>query len=140
MPSRCVGGLAGMASDKSTNRPFSLAGAPLRPGDQRTIAALVCLGLVAAAGYWIYQGGPRGQLIDIDHAPARTLQFRVDINQASWPEMDEIPGIGETLARRIVQSRRVDGRFERPQDLQRIRGLGPKLLERMEPYLLPMEK
>jgi competence protein ComEA len=129
-----------MASDKSTNRPFSIAGAPLRPTDQRTIAALVCLTLVATAGYWICQGGPRGQLIDIDQAPPLTLQFRVDINQASWPELAQIPGIGETLARRIVESRREDGRFERPQDLQRIRGLGPKLLERMEPYLLPIEE
>ena len=50
-------------------------------------------------------------MIEIDRAPRETAQFQLDINEADWPEFSVLPGIGETLARRIVESRAADGRF-----------------------------
>ena len=49
--------------------------------------------------------------------------------------MLQLPGIGETLARRIVESRRSEGRFFEADDLQRVQGIGPKTLQRVRPYL-----
>jgi competence protein ComEA len=60
------------------------------------------------------------------------------INQADWPELAELPEIGPTLARRIVESRESAGPFADHEDLRRVRGIGPLTLERMRPYLLPM--
>jgi competence protein ComEA len=88
--------------------------------------------------YWVVQGGPRGELIQIDRAQPLTARYQVDINKAEWPEFAELPDIGETLAQRIVDSREVRGAFRDHDDLRRVRGIGPRTLEKLKPYLLPM--
>ncbi|MBN1394811.1 MAG: helix-hairpin-helix domain-containing protein [Pirellulales bacterium] len=110
----------------------------LRGADQFAVAALVVLALAASIGWWIAQGGFQGRLIEIDRAEPLTVQFEVDINKADWPELTMLPGIGETLARRIVASRRAEGPFADHADLRRVKGIGPKTLERIRPYLRPM--
>jgi competence protein ComEA len=116
-----------------------LLSSPLHPASQSLVAALVLVALVVMAGYWLSNGGHRGGLIDIDRAAPLSITFQVDINTADWPELAQLPDIGETLARRIVQSRQQEGPFRRHADLDRVRGIGPKLLARIEPYLLPIE-
>ncbi len=74
-------------------------------------------------------------MIEIDEAPPLSARFEVDINSADWPEMAQLPDVGETLARRIVESRAVDGPFADLGDLRRVRGIGPKTLERIRPHL-----
>jgi competence protein ComEA len=110
----------------------------LRRADQLAVAALTLSALVALAGWWIAHGGMQGRLIEIEHAPALSAQFLVDINEADWPELAELPGVGETLARRIVAVRRDRGPFVDHNDLARVPGIGPRTMERVRPYLLPM--
>ncbi|MCP5000541.1 MAG: helix-hairpin-helix domain-containing protein [Hyphomicrobiales bacterium] len=74
----------------------------------------------------------------MDRAEPVEIVYQVDINKASWPELAQLPRIGETLARRIVESRETDGPFRDHDDVQRVRGIGPKTLEGIRPYLLPM--
>jgi len=68
----------------------------------------------------------------------KTARFLVDVNAAEWPELAQLPEVGETLARRIVDSRQQEGPFLDHDDLRRVRGIGPKTLETIRPYLLPM--
>jgi len=110
----------------------------LRRADQAAVAGLVLAALLAMVGYWFAQGGPQGRLIEIDRAEPLQAHFAVDINQADWPELTQLPGIGETLARRIVATRAQRGPFAGHEDLMHVKGIGPKTLERMRPYLLPM--
>ncbi len=110
----------------------------LRRADQAAVATIITLSLIALAGYWCSRGGGRGGLIEFENAPPLTAKFEVDINSADWPELAQLPDVGETLARRIVDSREADGPFNELRDLRRVRGIGPKTLERMRPYLLPM--
>jgi competence protein ComEA len=110
----------------------------LRRMDQAAVAALVALSLVGMGVYWVVQGGPRGELIQIDRAEPHTARYLVDINKAEWPEFAELPDIGQTLAERIVDSRKTAGAFRDHGDLRRVRGIGPRTLEKLEPYLLPM--
>jgi competence protein ComEA len=49
-----------------------------------------------------------------------------------------LPGVGESLARRIVESRGALGRFADLDELRRVRGIGPKTLERIKPFLRPL--
>lgn len=110
----------------------------LKRFDQAIVAALGMLALVSVAGYWMAQGGMRGRLIEIDRAPRQTATFQLDINAAQWPEFSVLPGIGEALARRIVESRDAEGPFADVEDLRRVRGIGPKTLEQVRPYLRPL--
>jgi competence protein ComEA len=110
----------------------------LRHADQATVATFVVLALLGMAVYWFVQGGHRGELIRIDRAEPLTARYLVDINTAEWSELAELPDIGETLARRIVESRAADGPYGDHGDLLRVNGIGPRTLEKLKPYLLPM--
>jgi competence protein ComEA len=110
----------------------------LRRLDQAAVASLVAMALAAMGVYWFVNGGHRGELIEIDRAEPLTARYLVDINNADWPELAELPDLGETLARRIVESRAATGPFGDHDDLLRVNGIGPRTLERMKPYLMPM--
>jgi len=119
--------------------PIRQPARPLRRADQAVVATCVAVGLVALLGYWVHRGITGSRLIDIDRAEPLHAQFQLDINQAEWPELVQLPGIGEVLARRIVEERQMHGAYLDHRDLQRrVRGIGAVSLDRMRPYLLPM--
>jgi competence protein ComEA len=57
---------------------------------------------------------------------------RMNINAATVRQLTLLPGIGPTLARRIVEFRRTKGKFQSPRDLLGVRGIGPKTLAKFE--------
>jgi len=59
----------------------------------------------------------------------------VNLNTASAAQLQEVPGIGPSTAERILQARKSYGRFRSVDDLQSIKGIGPKRLEKMRKYL-----
>jgi comEA protein len=52
----------------------------------------------------------------------------IPINRATAAQLEQLPGIGPKLARAIVAYREQHGPFRHPEDLLRIRGIGPKKL------------
>lgn len=112
----------------------------IKPSQHRALLVIVSSWLLVVACQWIYWGGHRGQLIEIDRAEPRTAQYLVDINRADWPEMVQLPGLGETLAQRIIADRQQHGPFQDIDDLDRVNGIGLRTLERIRPYLLPIPK
>ncbi|MCL6502570.1 MAG: helix-hairpin-helix domain-containing protein [Pirellulales bacterium] len=110
----------------------------LKSADQVAMGILAMAALVLLAAWWYVQGGWHGRLVEFDQQPARPPEFLVDINTADWPELAQLPGIGEMLARRIVESRRTHGPYLSHQDLRRVRGIGPATLERLRPHLRPL--
>jgi competence protein ComEA len=110
----------------------------LRRLDQAVVALLIAFALAGMGVYWVAHGGPRGQLIEIDRAEPLSARYLVDINKAEWPELAEVPNLGQSLARRIVESRQTQGLYKGHDDLLRVRGIGQRTLERLKPYLLPM--
>ncbi|HEX3728056.1 MAG TPA: helix-hairpin-helix domain-containing protein [Pirellulales bacterium] len=112
----------------------------MRRIDQAVVAGLTLVALASLALYWVAQGGVRGRLIEIDRAARQTASFEVDVNEADWPELSQLPEIGETLARRIVESRLAEGPFADLDELRRVRGIGPKTLERIKPHLRPIPR
>ena len=73
--------------------------------------------------------------IEIERLPARQYDFRIDINSASWVEWTQIDGIGETTAQKIIADRDANGPFGSIQALLRVKGIGPKSLDKMRPFL-----
>lgn len=90
---------------------------------------VLALGVLATA--------PRG-----DHDARDELLSRVNPNTASVASLARLPGIGLARASAIVayrtQFRAETGRetaFQRPDDLQRIRGIGPKTVQEIATWL-----
>ena len=64
------------------------------------------------------------------------LPARIDVNTAKDYELCLLLGIGEKTARAIIEYRDAHGPFERLEDLERVRGIGPKTVERLRPHLM----
>ncbi len=64
----------------------------------------------------------------------------IDINVANEEALIRLPGIGKVTARRIVVYRQQHGRFRRLQDLRKVRGIGPKVLEKIAPLITLSEE
>lgn len=108
----------------------------LRRSDQAVIAGFVCIGLIGLV-CWIVRLGGSGEVIELDRAVERHASYQIDMNRAEWVEWAELPGVGEGIAHRIVKSRETEGPFTSHDDLIRVKGIGPKTLEQIRPYLLP---
>ncbi len=62
------------------------------------------------------------------------LGARVNVNTASREELETLPGIGPKTAQAIIEYRRARP-FGRIEDITRVRGIGPKTLERLRPLV-----
>jgi len=60
---------------------------------------------------------------------------RVDLNTAAVDELMTVPGIGEVMARRIVEWREQHGPFRRVEDLIKVKGVGDKTFEKLRPHV-----
>ena len=56
---------------------------------------------------------------------------KIHINTADEKKLDELPGVGPVMAKRIVEYRNEHGPFESVDDLTKIRGIGPEKLEKI---------
>ena len=104
------------------------------------MAVLAAGALALLAAMWWRHGGHRGGVVDIDRAPPLVAKFQVDVNRADWPELMQLPGIGPTLAQRLIDDREQNGEFRDIEELNRVSGIGPRTLERIRPYILPIPK
>ena len=105
---------------------------------QPLVAAGVAAGLVAAAAWFVSAGGLTGGLVHHDAPPRAEHRFTVNVNAAGEHELEQLPGLGATMARRIVDHRREHGPFAAIDDLLDVPGIGPATLDRMRPHLRPI--
>jgi competence protein ComEA len=65
-----------------------------------------------------------------------TPEGKVILNAASADELTKLPGVGMKRAQAIVALRTKLKRFKSPTDLLRVKGIGPRGLQRMLPHLV----
>lgn len=70
------------------------------------------------------QPQPEGTAPAADRSP-------VDLNSATQHELARLPGVGPSLAVRIVERRESVGAFASVEELRRVKGIGPAKLERL---------
>jgi competence protein ComEA len=59
----------------------------------------------------------------------------LDVNTASAEELVQLPGVGPSLAQRIVDYRQQNGPFQTVDDLQNVPGIGPSKFDRLAPFV-----
>ena len=98
---------------------------PTRDSMRRTrLTAAVFLCVLWALAFC---GGARAE----KHPPAKPI----DLNAANAKELQELPGVGPVTAQRIIDLRQKSGRFHRVEDLLAVRGISPKKLDAIRPYV-----
>lgn len=68
-------------------------------------------------------------------APPDEPPWPIDVNSASAAELERLPGVGPVIAGRIVEYREANGPFKGVDDLLAVRGIGPRTLEQLRPYV-----
>lgn len=115
--------------------------------------ALVAVGLVAAGVFASWPGPPPPPSLECEPAAVRfqlqqgariakcgagelptarealSLGLKLDLNVISEAELALVPGIGPSLARKIVEARAGRGGFARWEDVDRVPGIGASKLE-----------
>lgn len=82
---------------------------------------------VAAVNYadTIYDGMHVHLPYNLDGVPAAADNGLVNINEADEKKIGELPGVGPSTAKAIMDYRSTNGSFETAEDLQKVKGIGP---------------
>lgn len=134
-----VGGVTATATAKEeeaerSHPNDSLFAVRLSRGDLALVSATLLIMLALSILHLYRRHAWQPAEIEVLH-PATDYQFTIDINSATWVEWLQLDGIGETLARRIVEHRDQHGPFRSIDDLNEVHGIGPAKLEQMRPHL-----
>lgn len=62
-------------------------------------------------------------------------KLMVNINTASKEELESLPGIGESIATRIVNYRKENGKFSKIEDIQNVSGIGEAKYNNIKNYI-----
>ncbi len=60
---------------------------------------------------------------------------QVDLNTGTAKELQQLPGIGKGLAKRIIDYRTANGPFKTVEDLIKVKGIGKKTFAKMQDRL-----
>jgi competence protein ComEA len=125
--------------DATPGPPASDAIWGLRPGDRLLLLVLGAVCFALSVWHWGRLSGWGMDPVEVDRLPERIYDYRIDLNRATWVELMQLPGVGETLAQRILEHRDEHGPFQSVDDLDTVKGIGPKTLEKLRPLLFVEE-
>ncbi len=101
----------------------------VRPGQRSVMSWLLVTMLGILAIEWLFIARRRPEELPIKRGRAFELDFRVEVNSATWIEWSQLEGIGPALAHRIVAYRKVNGPFRVLDDLELVPGIGQAKLD-----------
>jgi len=114
------------------------------------IAYGVLCGLAGAGLIMLVVAPRRGQPIELLPAPTRTQptaeaalsptleptsSFPINVNTAGVADLDQLPGVGPSLAQSIMAYRDANGPFEALEELLEVPGIGPRTFEAIRPFI-----
>lgn len=104
---------------------------------ERFIILALTVTLLVFAGATAYKKSmPRRPLSVEKFAPRKTPPVgnigRININKADAGQLAGLDGIGPAIAARIVEHRSSSGPFISPEDMKKVRGIGPALYDKIK--------
>ena len=106
---------------------------------EQALLLLLALAVVAGVAYraarYYRLGAEPLEVVPPSDGPT----YRINVNTADWVTLALVPGLGEALSKRIVetrQARRPGGCFASLDDLKAVPGISDKLLAKLRPYLV----
>jgi comEA protein len=92
---------------------------------------LLVLGLVVLSGSLVHAGQKP--------EPARpanvVVQPSVNLNTATMAQLETLPGVGRSVAERIVEYRQKNGGFKKIEELMNVKGIGEKTFLKLKPMV-----
>lgn len=86
----------------------------------------ITFGLLAFRGYGSWLGA----------RPTETASAALlDLNKADRTELEQVPGLGPSLAREIADDRQKRGAFKTVEELRRVKGVGPATFDKVRAFL-----
>jgi DNA uptake protein ComE-like DNA-binding protein len=99
-----------------------------------TVAAVFSLYMFIKAYAFPTERSPTLEVFIGEEETEVTGIFTLDPNLAPADSLELLPGIGRVLADRIIEYRQ-HNRFENEIDITEVKGIGPKMYEKLKPYL-----
>lgn len=119
--------------DEQWQGEIYIGGGVNNPGFYDYLADDTVASLVGAAGGAVEGADPAGLELYVSGAKSGAQQ--IDINRAEDWLLEALPGIGETLARRIIDYRQQNGPFRNTGELLNVSGIGPAVYLRIKPLI-----
>jgi len=66
----------------------------------------------------------------------KAVSEKVNINTANTERLSKLKGIGPVLARRIIVYREKYGSFTKAEDVENVKGIGPKIFENIRKQII----
>lgn len=71
----------------------------------------------------------------MESSPEINNTGKIDLNTATLQQLQLLPGIGPTIAQRILDYRETAGRFETIQQITNVSGIGEKTFDKLKDYI-----
>jgi competence protein ComEA len=97
----------------------------------RFVATLVALGVAG-----LVLAGPAAADPARSAAAKTAPAAKINLNSATADQLTAVPGVGKTLAERIVAHRQKEGPFRSVQELMNVKGVGEKNLAKIQGYFV----
>ena len=112
----------------------------VNPGS-KTLILMLAIGLIASstlvtkqtAKRSVYSNQSESNLVSSELS---CLTLKINLNRANTSELMLLPRIGPSLARLIIEDRHNSGPLASIDDLQRIKGIGPRTVDRVREFAI----
>ena len=64
-----------------------------------------------------------------------SMSGKININTANASELDKLPGVGEAIAKKIIEYREYNGNFSSIEEIKNVSGIGETKFEKMKDYI-----
>ena len=84
----------------------------------------------------MYITAGRGNNVIVEDKVERRINQKVNINEAKQEDFEQLPGIGPSIAKKIIEYREQNGKFTSIDELQEVKGIGESKLEILMEYIM----